>query len=292
MDGPGGSGEVVSIGARANYRPDYKLLASGQVAAAREKLGLSHADFASYLAGLLGWKVTPAAVERWEDGAIPPGDVMLASAVAAQDMPGDVLSFPQEATAERTAALLSAISPGDDEIGDLETVLPYASRGSVNRQQWRDIIRGSRDHLWLYGMAEFQYATDDDVPLILAEAATGGCEIRVLLLSPGYPDMESIDFAEDNPRGTLAVRIRAALSRFSQMRASIGPRMQIRTYETHPTVSIVRGDERLLVTPYLRFTVGSNCPTFELTRGSASKMFGRYDAHFQKMWPTAKDWTQ
>ncbi len=290
MDGPGSRGDVVSIRGRASYRPDYKRLASDQVAAARAKLALSHAEFAGYLGDLLGWKVTPAAVERWEEGSIPPGDVLLASAVAAQDMPGDVLAFPLHATAERTAALLSAISPAVDLLGDpTEKVLPYADRGLISRQQWNGIIEGTTRHLWLYGMAEFGYATDDDVPAILTGAASAGCEVRVLLLDPEYREMADIDAGEGSPAGTLATRIRASLARFTQMREAAGLQMQLRTYNTHPTVSVVRGDDRMLVTPYLRYSIGSNSPTFELTEASASKMFGRYARHFDHMWQLAKD---
>jgi transcriptional regulator with XRE-family HTH domain len=292
VDGPGSTGEVVSIRARTSYRPDYKRLASGQVSAARAKLGLSYAEFAEYLGDLLGWAVTPAAVERWERGSIPPGDVLLASAVAAQDMPGDVLAFPLNATAERTAALLSAIGPAVDLIGDpTEAVLPYADRGLISRQQWNGIIQGATRHLWLYGMAEFGYATDDDVPAIVADATAAGCQVRVLLLDPRYSGAADIDADEGSPPGTLVTRIRAALTRFTQMREAAGPHMQLRTYDTHPTVSVIRGDDRMLVTPYLRFSVGSNSPTFELTQASARKMFGRYARHFDHMWKLAKDWT-
>ncbi len=105
------TGGIVSIRSRAGYRPDFRSLASGQVAAARDKLGLSHAEFAGYLSRLLGWTVAAEAVERWEHGAIPPGDVLLACAVAAPATPGDVPAFPLNATAEQAAALLSGAGP-------------------------------------------------------------------------------------------------------------------------------------------------------------------------------------
>src|ERR1022692_2222790 len=73
---------VVSISSRAAYRPDFRGLASGQVKAAREKLRLDHDGFARYLGSLLGWTVMPGTVARWEEGAIPPGDVLLAAALA------------------------------------------------------------------------------------------------------------------------------------------------------------------------------------------------------------------
>jgi len=291
MDGPGSASGVISIRARASYRPDYKRLASAQVAAARAKLSLDCGEFADYLGGLLGWTVTPEAVEHWEQGSIPPGDVLLASAVAAQDLPSNVLAFPLNATAERTAAMLSGIGPAIDHVGDpAEAVLPYADRGLISRQQWNAIISGTADHLWLSGMAEAGYARDDAVPGIIAEAAARGCQVRVLLLNPDYPGTDDIDADEGSPAGTLATRIRASLVRFAHMRKEAGPNMQLRTYDAHPAVSVIRGDEQMLVTPYLRFCAGSNSPTFELTEASARKMFGRYARHFDQMWHLAKEW--
>lgn len=290
--GQSDSDRVVSITGRASYRPDYKRLACAQVLAAREKLGMSHAEFAIYLDKLLGWKVMPEAVERWEHDSVPPGDVLLACAAIIQDTPGQVLAFPLTATPEHAAALLSAVSPAPDQPGDrTEAVLPYADRGQISRQQWNDIIRGSASCLWLYGMAEFGYATDDEVQGILVDAAASGCQVRVLLLDPAYAGAAAIDEDEGSPPGTLAARIRASLARFILMRDAAGPQMQIRTYDMHPTVSIVRGDNRMFVTPYLRFSMGSNSPTFELTGGSASRMFDRYARHFDHMWKLSNDWT-
>ena len=285
---PGG---VVSIGRHSGYRPDFKGLASGQVRAAREKLGLGHAEFASYLVQVLGWAVTAEAVERWERGAIPPGDVLLASAAAAQEVPGDILTLPLSAGAGRRAALVSAIGPALDTIGDSsESVTPYADRGLITRAQWNGIIRGSVSQLWLSGMAEFGYATDHEVSGIVQEAAADACEIRVLLLDPGYAAAAEIDADEGSPPGTLVSRIRAALARFTQMREAAGGRMQVRTYDTHPSVSVVRGDDRMFVTPYLRFFVGSNSPTFEIASDAAPRMFSRYARHFDGMWKLAKEW--
>jgi hypothetical protein len=161
----------------------------------------------------------------------------------------------------------------------------------ITRQQWNDIIRGTVDQLWLYGMAEFGYASDDDVPGIITEAAAAGCQVRVLLLDPDHEGAAGIDADEGSPPGTLTARIGASLARFTRMREEAGPNMRLRTYSTHPTVSVVRGDDRMLVTPYLRFSVGSNSPTFEFTQASARKMFARYARHFDQIWRLAKDWT-
>jgi len=82
------SAGVVSIGSRAGYRPDFRGLASAQLRVAREKLGLDLEAFASYLGNLVDWTVMAATVERWEEGAVPPGDILLAAAVAADERYG------------------------------------------------------------------------------------------------------------------------------------------------------------------------------------------------------------
>jgi len=47
----------------------------------------------------------------------------------------------------------------------------------------------------------------------------------------------------------------------------------------------------MLVTPYLRFFIGSNSPTFEFRADQAPKMFTRYARHFENTWNLAEDWT-
>jgi hypothetical protein len=69
-----------------------------------------------------------------------------------------------------------------------------------------------------------------------------------------------------------------------------GDSFQIRVYDAHPTVSMVRGDDRMVVTPYLRFLIGSNSPTFEILEDTAPTMFGRYEQHFKDTWEKATDW--
>jgi hypothetical protein len=252
------------------------------------KLGLSHDEFAAYLNELLGWQPSAAAVSRWERGSTPPGDVVLAAAVISQDVPGDVLTLALSHDAERRAALMSAIGPALDSA---DVVKPYADRGLITRQQWNGLIGSAASELWLYGMAEFGYASDDEVPRILAAATAKGCRVRVLLLNPAYPGSATIDADEGSPPGTLASRTRAALARFRQMQIACGEKMQIRIYDAHPTVSVVRGDGRMLVTPYLRFFVGSNSPTFELGSAATARMFDRYERHFEDTWDRATDWT-
>lgn len=173
--------------------------------------------------------------------------------------------------------------------GSPDLVAAYAMRGLISRPKWNEAICGAKKHLWLYGMAELGYALDDSVPKILEAAVGNGCEIRVLLLDPDYPGTAGIDADEGSPPGTLAARIRSSLMRFQQISKECGPAMHVRVYNAPPTVSIVRGDDRMIVTPYLRFFVGSNSPSLELQYTSRGKMFDRYVRHFQSTWDLARD---
>jgi DNA-binding transcriptional regulator YiaG len=87
------SNGVVSIRAHAGYRPDFRVLTSNQVAAARQKLGLTHAEFADYLTGELGWLVYESAVKRWETSKAPPGDAYLACTSVTQGGPSMAVSL-------------------------------------------------------------------------------------------------------------------------------------------------------------------------------------------------------
>jgi hypothetical protein len=164
-------------------------------------------------------------------------------------------------------------------------VKPYADRGLVTRDQWNAITHGATHELWLYGMAEYGYATDAEVPAILHRATARACQVRVLLLGPGSPASSAIDQDEGHPPGTLAAR-----TRFAIMRRRCGPRMRIRVYDSYPTASVVCGDDAMLVTPYMRFFIGSNCPTFEFGAREAPKMFTRYTRRFDSTWTNAEDW--
>jgi transcriptional regulator with XRE-family HTH domain len=238
-----------------------------------------------------------AQVSRYERGLAPLTDIAVlrlfaeALAIAPQvlGLSAEPAGSPDHTVASaafgpsQPSARPQALRPG-------ESVRPYADRGLVSREQWNALISGASRELWLYGMAEYGYATDDEVPGMLRRATSRGCLVRVLLLNPGSPQSAVIDRDEGNPPGTLAVRTRAALSWFSAMRRQCGPRMRVRVYDEYPTVSVVRSDDCMLATPYLRFFIGSNSPTFEFRSDEAPRMFTRYARHFESTWKHAEDW--
>jgi transcriptional regulator with XRE-family HTH domain len=233
-----------------------------------------------------------AQVSRYERGLAPLTDIaVLRRFAGALGLAPELLGLAPGPSAGGAPPAARRTGNGSRRTGPAtEAVRPYSDRGLVTREQWNAIIHGATREMWLYGMAEYGYATDAGVPAILRRATGRGCQVRVLLLSPGSAESAKIDRDEGHPPGTLAARTQAALARFALMRRQCGSRMQIRVYDEYPTVSVVRGDDAMLVTPYMRFFIGSNSPTFEFRADGAPKMFTRYTRQFGSTWTNAEDW--
>lgn len=248
---------------------DFAALARTEIAAARKALGLGAGEFAALLGEHLTWEPTAAAVRGWEATAVPPGDVVLA--------------------AQYLTRITSGVDVPSYVGGDTDVVHAYATRRHLARPEWQDIISGRNEHIWLAGLAEQGYANDRDVPDILAEAAGAGCDIRVLLLDPDYAGIDGIDADEGSPPGTLAARVRGSLHRFQRMAGRCNGRMQVRVAATPPTISIVRGDNQMLITPYARFLTGGDSPTLLLDATPGGQIFSQYEQHFNLVWNDSKE---
>lgn len=76
--------DVVSIGTRHSWKPDFKALASQRLRQAREALGLDQSAFTTLMNGkVAGWSLNEAALARMERGTVaPPGDLLLAAVAA------------------------------------------------------------------------------------------------------------------------------------------------------------------------------------------------------------------
>jgi transcriptional regulator with XRE-family HTH domain len=245
----------------------------------REALGLSQDDLADRMMQIAGrYTLTRQHIWRWEKAGVDP-KFWLPTLAKALHLDLDQL---------RAMSANGATAPNAPSD---ESVHLYAARELITRAQWNEIISEAHKAILLYGMAEYRYAFDADVPSILSAATAAGCQVRVLLLDPGLPDITQIDQAEGNPAGTLSGRIRAALGRFQEIAETCGPRMQVRTYQTTPSVSIVRGDDRMFVTPYMHHLIGRSSPTHELRRAVDGGAFDRYVEHVDTAWTTAKEHT-
>src|ERR1043165_2269700 len=79
---------VVDLTDFSRFKPDVAKLASGRLAAARQRLGWSQAEFASALEGLVNWKVSAEIIDAWETQTTPPGDGLVAAELLMQRTEG------------------------------------------------------------------------------------------------------------------------------------------------------------------------------------------------------------
>lgn len=176
------------------------------------------------------------------------------------------------------------------KVEDEVTKPPDVDGGRTSREQWNEIIDGATREVWLHGICEYGYATDDDMPDIFARATARGCQVRVLLLNPDSPESVAIDRDVGYFPGVIAARTEAALTHFTAMRHRCGPRMQIRVCDKRPKVSVVRGDGIMLATPHMPFIFGSNSPTFKFHADETPMLFTRHTLLFESNWNNAQDW--
>ncbi|MEY9859739.1 8-oxo-dGTP pyrophosphatase MutT (NUDIX family) [Catenulispora sp. GAS73] len=207
----------------------------------RDLLSLTLEEIADQMMAIMNRDtLTRHDVWRWQEDEVTPRYWLPA---LAQVLQIDVEVLRTAARRQRTPATSTSRNgsetAGRTETDDADAVTAYSARELITRDRWNDTIRAARRTLWLYGMAEYRYALDNEVPVILKRAAGYGCEIKVLLLDPAFSGIVDIDRDEGNPEGALATRVAASLSRFHAMQQDCGAAMQLRVYAAPPTTSIV-----------------------------------------------------
>jgi hypothetical protein len=275
----GDESNVVDLGSRAGYRPDMAALARAQVAAARERLGLTTEEFAEVLRPLLGWSPSPGVVANWEADATPPGDVVVAAGIASQ------------------AAPLSPDGPEDEDLihqilgnryADIEAI--FATRSEfLSRMPPPTLFAGATQidaaGLSLNLLCQ-QYADHD-----LRQLIDGGTSVRCLFLAPYGASIAGREHEEGYPAGHLSAltemniqilrqRVRERLS------GEARERLQIALYDETIRFNIVLVNREVgVVQPYLPTARGVESPTFLLRhRDSGPGLFGVFEHVFTWLW--------
>jgi hypothetical protein len=264
---------VVDLGSRAGYRPDMAGLARSQVASARERLGMTPAEFAAVLTPLLGWEALAGVVVRWETEATPPGDVLLAAGMVSQ---------PQPLTA-------GELDPDDlvhqlvgNRYADVEAVFPTRSdfMAAMPPQSLLADATGIQAAGLSLNLLVQQYA-DAELRTLLE----GGTTVQCLFLAPYGTSIAAREREEDHPEGqlsaltqvnmqTLILKVRERLS------ADARERLRVATYDEtiRFNIMLVSG-ELAVVQPYLSTARGVESPTFLLRRRPRRR--GLYDVFEQ-----------
>lgn len=175
------------------------------------------------------------------------------------------------------------------DAGKTGIVAIHRDRTNISGAEWTNFISRAQRTIWLYGIAEHGFSEDLNVPPILTRVATRtDGDVRILLLDPDFDLPQAIDREQGGPGNGLPGRIATALTRFTKMKDSAGTDgLSIGLYRNYPQVSVVRADDRMLVTHYLRYQAGNTSMTLLIERRPGG-VFESYVEHFEGMWRAAK----
>jgi hypothetical protein len=256
----GDASNVVDLGSRPGYRPDMAGQARAQLAAARQRLGLTPSEFAAVLGPLLDHEPTAGIVIRWETDATPPGDVLLAAGLLSQASPlsADDLTGP---------GLLHQLL--GSRYADVEAVFP--TRAEFMSAMPPQSLLGGATTVEAAGLSLnllCQHYPDDDLRTLIEE----GTRVDCLFLLPYGESIAAREREERYPEGHLSAltelnrqilvqRVRERLT--DQARK----RLRVATYDETIRFNILLVDHEVaVVQPYLPTARGVESPTFLLRR--------------------------
>ncbi len=149
--------QVVDLRTRSTYQPDCASLARNRLVMTRNSLGYTHGEFAALLTQIVGWPVSPEAVEAWETTVVPPGDVLIAATT--------VTPAPADRLGVRSHKFIAAYI-GTDAVKRLAgNAVGGASPGLDSRSLPVEHPTGACQlHLWPFGVAVFHLVEDLDLP--------------------------------------------------------------------------------------------------------------------------------
>lgn len=268
-------GEVVDLRSRAGYKPDMAALARAQVASARERLGLTTAEFAEVLRPLLGWSPTAGVVENWETAATPPGDVLIAAGVIAEAAPYE---SPDPDTPDLMTRLLGK------RFADVDAVFP--SRSEFLSQVPPQVLFDEASEILAAGLSLNlicqQYSEDR-----LRDQIEAGTTVECLFLAPYGKAIAAREQEEGYPPGHLSALTEMNIQILEQrvrnrLSDTARGRLDVATYDECIRFNIVLVDHQVgIVQPYLPGARGVESPTFVLQKNSSGRgLFASFERTF------------
>jgi hypothetical protein len=267
--------KVVDLGSRSGYRPDMAGLARTQVARARERLGLTPAEFAAVLTPLLGWEPIPGVVTRSEADATPPGDVLLAAGLVSQASP-----LSNDGATDGDSLLHQLLG---NRYADVDAVFPTRSE-FMSAMPPRSLFASARTieaaGLSLNLLCQ-SYADQDLRALIEA-----GTRVNCLFLLPYGQSIAAREREESHPEGHLSALTeinRQVLVQRVRERLTSGARERLRVATYDETIRfniLLLNSEVGVVQPYLSTARGVESPTFLLRRRERRGLYDVFEEMF------------
>ena len=221
-------------------------------------------------------EVSPKTVERWINAGRLPHRETRWRIAQTLDL-DEVYLWPELLNEPTTEERIDSV--------ESELVQVYPDRASVPRDVWLKLVGSAQRHIDVLVFAgTFLANVNPRITDMLAERAAAGVKVR---LCWGDPNSQAVDIRdrEEGLRGTLAHKIRAALTYYRPLVST--PGCEVRLHRAGVYASLFRFDDLMLANPHIWGAPASANPVLQLRRIEGSTWFDGYRRSFDAVWDTA-----
>jgi len=168
----------------------------------------------------------------------------------------------------------------------------YSNRKQVKFEDLLKYIESAKEvDLMAICLRENWTSSTEFMEILSRQTKQKQCRYRMLMLDPGSPILSQRCLEENDTSGRIATTIKDSLTKLINIRNELNKSqkefLNIRTVsKLNMYCSIVRIDERMVVSFYICSQRGSGSPTMAIL-GKNSNLFKKFFEEFKKMWESA-----
>ncbi|HEU5156037.1 MAG TPA: XRE family transcriptional regulator [Streptosporangiaceae bacterium] len=165
-----------------------------------------------------------------------------------------------------------------------EIVAIYPHRWAVPRAVWLQHFARAQHEIGILAYAGLFLAEDTGILRLLADKASNGVTVRILLGDPESP-RASERGADEGIGEAMAAKIRNSLILYQPLRDL--EHVQIRLHDTVLYNSIYRADDDLLINPHAYGIAAAHSPVLHIRKTAPDDMATTYLNSFDRVWSRA-----
>jgi transcriptional regulator with XRE-family HTH domain len=162
-----------------------------------------------------------------------------------------------------------------------EIVAVYPYRRAVPRDAWGHLFGQAEQEIGILAYSCYFLAEDAGLRQLIADRATAGVRVRLLLGDPESPYVLERGRSE-GIGDTMPAKVRSAIAMFRPLRET--PNVEIRLHGTILYNSIFRADDQLFVNTHIYGVMANNAPFFHLRKIPGGAMAVDYFESFEQVW--------
>jgi transcriptional regulator with XRE-family HTH domain len=166
-----------------------------------------------------------------------------------------------------------------------EIVAVYPYRRAVPRDTWGHLFEQAEDEIGILAYSCYFLAEDAGLRKVMADKATAGARVRILLGDPDSPFVLERGRSE-GIGDTMPAKVRSAIAMFRTLESV--PNVEIRLHGTILYNSIFRADDQLFVNTHIYGVMANNAPFFHLRKIAGGAIATGYLESFERVWNEAK----